>query len=89
MHIIHAQYQNITLTGGFQFWSNAKLSETEQAIPVVLSRPTLVDLVRLVGKYGFDRMAEANTALFQAGELPPSLYRRNSHRLAVIHQAQA
>lgn len=89
MNIVHAQYKNIKLIGGFQFWSNAELSETEQAIPVVLSRPTLVDLIRLVGKYGFDRMIVANANLFHSGELSKAVYQRNKHRLAVIHQAQA
>lgn len=88
MKIAHAQYEGIKLVGGFQFWSNPRLAETERAIPVVLSSPTLIDLVRLATKFGTIRLMQVNTELFRAGGLPEATFKRNVRRLSVIEKAQ-
>ena len=89
MNIVHAQYNNIKLIGNFQFWSNPQQAETENAIPIVLSRPTLIDLIRLSNKFGSTRLVNVNDEMFKAGSLPLSTYRRNIRRLSVIGKAQA
>ncbi len=89
MNIVHAQYHDIKLIGGYQFWSNPQQAASEGAIPVVLSRPTLIDLVRLAKKYGTKRLAQENAALFNAGILSGSIYTRNIRQLGAIEKAQA
>lgn len=89
MNIVHAQYREIKLIGGYQFWSNPQQAASEGAIPVVLSRPTLIDLVRLVEKYGAKRLVEENAALFDAGVLSNAVYTRNIRQLGAIEKAQA
>ncbi len=88
MDIVHTQYNNIKLIGGYQFWSNPQRAASESAIPVVLSRPTLIDLVRLVKKYGAKRLVQENAALFNAGILSNSIYTRNIRQLGAIEKAQ-
>lgn len=88
MNIAHAQYKGIKLIGGFQFWSNPQLAETERAIPIVLSRPTFIDLIALAKKFGTQRLVRANVELFQAGDLPEATFRRNARRLGAIENAQ-
>lgn len=89
MNIVHAQYNGIRLIGGFQFWSNPQQAGTEQAIPVVLSRPTLLDLIRLASQYGCARLARENAELFRAGALSESIYSRNGRQLSAIAKARA
>jgi hypothetical protein len=89
MNIVHAQFNNIKLIGNFQFWSNPQQAETEKAIPVVLSRPTLLDLILLSNKFGSTRLVKVNDEMFKAGSLPLSTYRRNIRRLSAIGKAQA
>jgi hypothetical protein len=89
MNIVHAQFNNIKLIGNFQFWSNPQQAESEKAIPVVLSRPTLIDLIRLSNKFGSAHLVKVNDEMFNAGSLPLSPYRRNIRRLSVIGKAQA
>ncbi len=88
MNIAHAQYKGIRLIGGFQFWSNPLLADTEQAIPIVLSRPTLIDLIGLAKRFGAKRLMQANAELFQGGDLPETTFRRNVRRLSAIEKAQ-
>jgi hypothetical protein len=89
MNIVHAQFNNIKLIGNFQFWSNPQQAETEKAIPVVLSRPTLLDLILLSNKFGSTRLVKVNDEMFKAGSLPLSTYRRNIRRLSAIGKGQA
>lgn len=88
MNIVHAQFNNIKLIGGFQFWSNPQQAETEKAIPVIISRPTLIDLIRLANKFGSTRLVKVNDEMFKAGSLPLSTYRRNTWRLSTLQKAQ-
>ncbi len=85
--IIQGEYRGIKLIGGFQFWSNPDLYDTEQAIGIVLCRPTLIDLIRLVGKYGLTRLEHENTALFESGCLSGKTFARNALRLKAIGAA--
>ena len=88
MNIIQAQYKGVNLIGGYQFWSNPVLFETEAAIYMVLLRPTLLDLIRLVRKYGVDRLAQDNDLLLQSGCMSGLTHARNVHRLNTIGKAK-
>jgi len=84
MNIVHFQHHGINLKGGFQFWSNPSLSETEKAIPIVLSRPTLLDLIALSMKFGASRLIRENNEMLASGELSIALHHRNATRLNSI-----
>ena len=89
MNIVHAQYKKIKLVGGYQFWCDPRQADTEKVIPVILSRPTFLDLVQLAGKYGVTRLAQENTNLFQSGAMSELTFARNARRLNSIKKAQA
>ena len=87
MKIIRQNYKGIKLVGGFQFWSNPALFDTEAAIAIVLCRPTLLDLIRLVEKYGLERLKSENDALLLSGCLSAKTHERNNRRLGAIGAA--
>jgi len=87
MNFVHAQYKNIKLVGGYQFWSDPRQAETEKGIPVVLSQPTFLDLVQLVNKYGVTRLTQENTNLFQSGAMSELTFARNARRLNAINNS--
>lgn len=71
------QSHNINFVGGFQFWSNPALAETKKAIPIVLLRPTFLDLMKLSLRFGVDTLLEENELLFQLGEMTDYLHKKN------------
>ncbi len=79
-----AEYHGFQFVGGYQFWSNPALEDTEAAIPIVLMRPTLLDLITLSIKFGSDELIKQNEILFQSNEMDERLYKRNLRRLLNI-----
>lgn len=84
MKIIRFKYNDITLVGGFQFWSNPAIADTEKAIAIVLCRPTLIDLIMLSLKYGSERMKKENNDLLAIGLISQKTHARNKRRLTSI-----
>jgi len=82
--IKHYQSHGIRFVGGFQFWSNPLLANNEKAIPIVLSRPTFLDLMELSFKFGVDEIIKKNDELFQTNELSQYLYNKNNNWLQSI-----
>lgn len=84
MNIIRVQYNDIELIGGYQFWSNPTFFNTESAIPIVLCRPTLIDLIRLSVRYGINRLKTENDTLFNLNQISIKAYERNVFHLTAI-----
>ena len=84
MNIIKAEYHGIKLLGGYQFWSNPSMFDTDSAIGVVLMRPTLIDLIRLKSKYGIDRLYAENDDLMASSTMTKSQHDRNFQQLIAI-----
>lgn len=78
----------ITLRTGNQCWSNPALREQDAGIPVILARPTFLDLVLLARRKPVSTLLKINQRLFDTGEIGSFQHRCNIEMLTAIGNAQ-
>jgi hypothetical protein len=74
----------VEFVGGYQFWSDPSLIDTDKAISIILLRPTLLDMVILLKKYGADRIGGVNERLRDQGGLKEYHYINNKRRIELF-----
>lgn len=77
----------ITFRTGVHLWSNPSLRDQDAGIPVILARPTFLDLVLLARRKPVSALLEINQQLFDAGEIGSFQHRCNIEMLTSIEKA--
>lgn len=81
-----AAFHGVRFVGGYQFWPNAELQQEEGAVAIILARPTLLDMVFIVYRYGAVRVADKNEELLLGGAITSKRHELNARRIDVIQR---
>ncbi|CAG2146653.1 hypothetical protein LMG19282_02989 [Cupriavidus campinensis] len=79
-------WKGVTLRAGLHLWSNPSLRGTDAAIPIVMSAPTLFDLVVLAEQKSVEELKGVNDRLLAQGEITERQHARTNDFLNRIEQ---
>jgi hypothetical protein len=84
----HAQFSGIKFYSAGQLWSNPSLRQKNAGIPVMMAKPSFLDLVNLAAQTSVHELFNVNRSLLDEGLIDQGRFSRSESMLQSIAAAQ-